>query len=224
MTGRALRVFTSVPVPPDLYLLAFNYFRIARYPCTVSDATEAAYQSSLRAFKSAAKYFDPPLEIVEVKGERSDQTAGSAVVRAREGERMSHRVEGVATRVACDATGKSMSSEKFAAWLYKILVNQCRTILGRRQRRELPAAEWEWDTTPGIVPCAAEQGELRDELARALASLAPDQREAVVLRFADDLTYDEMSAITGAGVSALKMRVQRACARLRELLLETSHA
>ena len=114
--------------------------------------------------------------------------------------------------------------EKFAAWLYKILVNQCRTILGRRQRRELPAAEWEWDTTPGIVPCAAEQGELRDELARALATLAPDQREAVVLRFADDLTYDEMSAITGAGVSALKMRVQRACARLRELLLETSHA
>ena len=63
----------------------------------------------------AARYW--PLEIVEVKGERSDQTAGSAVVRAREGERMSRRVEGVATRVACDATGKSMSSEKFAAWL-----------------------------------------------------------------------------------------------------------
>lgn len=114
--------------------------------------------------------------------------------------------------------------EKFAAWLYKILVNQCRTILARRQRRELPAAEWEWDTTAVIVSCAAEQGALRDELARALASLAPDQCEAVVLRFADDLTYDEMSAITGAGVSALKMRVQRACARLRELLLETSHA
>lgn len=50
----------------DLYLLAFNYFRIARYPCPISAATEAAYQSSLRAFKRATRYFDPPLEIVEV--------------------------------------------------------------------------------------------------------------------------------------------------------------
>lgn len=50
----------------DRYLLAFNYFRIARYPCPISAATEAAYRSSLRAFKRAARYFDPPLEIVEV--------------------------------------------------------------------------------------------------------------------------------------------------------------
>lgn len=114
--------------------------------------------------------------------------------------------------------------EKFAAWLYKILVNQCRTIIARRQRREQPVPEWEWDAATCIEPAAAEQGALRDELARALATLAPEQREAVVLRFSEELTYDEMAAITGAGVSALKMRVQRACARLRELLLETSHA
>lgn len=114
--------------------------------------------------------------------------------------------------------------EKFAAWLYKILVNQCRTIMARRQRRELPVPEWEWGADVSIEQGSVDQGALRDELARALAMLAPEQREAVVLRFSDDLTYDEMSAITGAGVSALKMRVQRACARLRELLLETSHA
>ena len=114
--------------------------------------------------------------------------------------------------------------EKFAAWLYKILVNQCRTVLSRQQRRELPMVEWQWEITSETDGSMAEQGALRDELSRALAALAPDQREAVVLRFGDDLTYDEMSAITGAGISALKMRVQRACARLRDLLLETSHA
>jgi esterase FrsA len=53
----------------DTYMLAFNYFRIARYPCPVSDATEKAYQDSLRAFRKAAKYFDPPLETVELSFE-----------------------------------------------------------------------------------------------------------------------------------------------------------
>jgi pimeloyl-ACP methyl ester carboxylesterase len=50
----------------ELYLLAFNYYRIARYPCPISSATQTAYEKSLRAFRKAAKYFDPPLEIVEL--------------------------------------------------------------------------------------------------------------------------------------------------------------
>jgi esterase FrsA len=50
----------------DLYLLAFNYYRIARYPCPVSPATQTAYEKSLRVFRKAAKHFDPPLEIVEL--------------------------------------------------------------------------------------------------------------------------------------------------------------
>ena len=61
------------------------------------------------------------------------------------------------------------------------------------------------------------------DLERALASLSAEQREAVVLRYADDLTYEEMARITGAGTSALKMRVQRAFVRLRILLGEVQH-
>ena len=50
----------------SLYLLAFNYFRIARYPCPTTAGTQQAYEHSLRNFRKAAKYFDPPLTIVEV--------------------------------------------------------------------------------------------------------------------------------------------------------------
>ena len=49
-----------------LYTLAFNYFRIARYPCPTTAGTQQAYEHSLRNFRKAARYFDPPLEIVEV--------------------------------------------------------------------------------------------------------------------------------------------------------------
>lgn len=113
--------------------------------------------------------------------------------------------------------------EKFAAWLYRILVNQCRTLLARRERHELPMAQWQWDATTA-ASAGADDGSLHAELAQALGVLTPEQREAVVLRFAEDLTYDEMAAVTGHGVSALKMRVQRACARLRQLLLEKANA
>ena len=52
----------------------------------------------------------------------------------------------------------------------------------------------------------------------ALADLAPALREAFLLRFVEDMSYDEMARHTGASVSALKMRISRARAALRERL------
>lgn len=50
----------------ETYLLAFDYFRIARYPVPSTPGKQAAYRNSLRVYLKAAKYFDPPLEIVEI--------------------------------------------------------------------------------------------------------------------------------------------------------------
>ena len=49
----------------ETYLLSFDYFRIARYPVPSTPGKQAAYRHSLRVYLKAAKYFDPPLEIVE---------------------------------------------------------------------------------------------------------------------------------------------------------------
>ena len=40
------------------------------------------------------------------------------------------------------------------------------------------------------------------------------------MRHVEDLSYDDMAVATGAGVSALKMRVKRACDALRSWLTE----
>ena len=121
--------------------------------------------------------------------------------------------------------GSYQERDKFSAWLFRIVVNQCRTIGARRRGTQTlhERAAVEDGLFDAAVEHPADQDALRDELSRALAQLDPDQREAVVLKFTEDLTYDEMSAVTGVGVSALKMRVQRACRRLRALLTETSH-
>ena len=112
--------------------------------------------------------------------------------------------------------------ERFSAWLSRILINQCRTIRTRVQRREEVFSHL--DLADAELFADAESVESAwPDLERALAQLPADQREAVVLRYSDDLTYEEMARITGAGESALKMRVQRAFARLRALLQEVSN-
>ena len=108
--------------------------------------------------------------------------------------------------------------ERFGAWLFRIVMNQCRTVAARRRRHETRGAAWDEDESVEADP--ADHQALREELDRALAQLTPDQREAVLLKYTDDFSYEEMAAITGTGVSALKMRVKRACERLRELLME----
>ena len=125
------------------------------------------------------------------------------------------------------ALGDYEERDRFSSWLFRILINQCRSAAARSARRErtFPGVEGGGAAalTDEATVDAAERYARRDQLERALARLRPEQREAVVLRLGEDLTYDEMAEVTGAGVSALKMRVTRAVARLRELLKETHH-
>jgi RNA polymerase sigma-70 factor (ECF subfamily) len=109
--------------------------------------------------------------------------------------------------------------DRFAPWLYQIVVNECRTFAARRARRERRIVDDEsaLEQASAAEP-ADEHGQ--EEIQRALDTLPIDQREAFVLKHVEDLSYDEMAELTGVGVSALKMRVKRACDRLRELLEE----
>jgi len=62
------------------------------------------------------------------------------------------------------------------------------------------------------------QAELARAIERALDRLTPEQREAFVLRHVDGKSYEEMAALLGTGVDALKMRVYRARDALRQQL------
>jgi RNA polymerase sigma-70 factor (ECF subfamily) len=117
------------------------------------------------------------------------------------------------------ALGEYEDRERFGAWLTRILVNQCRTLLSRTRRRE--SVFLDVDLRELDLACGSdERSKEWPELEHALMKLPQEQREAIVLKYSGDHTYEEMARITGAGESALKMRVQRAFARLRTLLQE----
>src|SRR5213079_1282840 len=114
--------------------------------------------------------------------------------------------------------------ERFGAWLFRILVNRCRTVGARRGRRARTFVSDEGALLEAAHDHPAERNAWREEIDRALQRLRPEQREAFLLKYVEDMGYDEMSRLTGVGVSALKMRVMRACERLRELLGEVQNA
>jgi len=113
----------------------------------------------------------------------------------------------------CDA-------ERFGRWLFGILVNRCRTAGGRASRRHRLFVRDDHALAHTAAADPAQRADWDDTVRWALGRLAPVLREAFLLKHVEDLEYDEMARLTGAGVSALKMRVKRACERLRILLTE----
>ena len=110
--------------------------------------------------------------------------------------------------------------QAFRTWLFQILINRCRTAAVRRQRRHRMFLVDDDTVASASVRPAAEASDLRAELQRVVDALDPDQREAFLLKHVEQLSYDEMAAATGVGVSALKMRVKRACDRMQWMLRE----
>jgi RNA polymerase sigma-70 factor, ECF subfamily len=105
---------------------------------------------------------------------------------------------------------------RFRSWLMQIVANECRSYGSRLTRRTRWFVQDEAALERAEAP--TDSFDLRDELHHALAMLPQPQREAFVLHYAEDMSYEEMATVTGTGVSALKMRAKRACERMRELL------
>lgn len=109
---------------------------------------------------------------------------------------------------------------RFGAWLFGILVNRCRTAGRRTARRQRMFVRDDVSLARATTAEPPESPDWDITVRRALDRLAPALREAFLLKHVEELEYDEMAKLTGAKVSALKMRVMRAREQLRVLLSE----
>lgn len=110
--------------------------------------------------------------------------------------------------------------EGFRFWLFGILAKRCRTYATQRARRQDFVVNSE-HIVAGAATAAFDAADgWRETIEWALRQLPADQREAFLLKHVEDLSYEEMEQLTGTRVPALKMRVFRARAALRQLLEE----
>jgi RNA polymerase sigma-70 factor (ECF subfamily) len=115
--------------------------------------------------------------------------------------------------------GRCTDPDRFGAWVFGILVNRCRTIGAQRARRErVQIADESAVLRAAVQDDPAGRQAVREAITAALAKVAPMLREAFLLKFVEELSYEEMADVTGASVPALKMRVLRARTELQRLL------
>ncbi len=112
----------------------------------------------------------------------------------------------------------------FVPWLITLARNHCRNELRRRKvalaHERAPAAEEAPQSARQLDSLLVE--ERRRRVRSALAELSSPLREALLLRFAEDLRYDEIASVVGTGESTLRSRVHHGLKALKAKLEEES--
>ena len=135
-------------------------------------------------------------------------------------ERARDAVQDTFIRLCRQERGKV--EDHVAAWLYRVCRNRV-LELRRKEDRMTPL-----DDQPMAVEAAdstdpAHQAQQNDHLAAVLGlleHLSPNQQEVVRLKFQDDMSYKQISSVTGLTVSNVGFLLHTAIRRLRSELRE----
>lgn len=118
------------------------------------------------------------------------------------------------------------TSRRFFPWLYSVGMNLARDHLRRTKAEpvmkdedeaEVPVQEYS-EQELALIRKADSQA-----VAKALTILGIEHREALVLRFREEMTIQEVADALDISLSAAKMRISRGLARIRRILSENGH-
>ena len=130
-----------------------------------------------------------------------------------------HQVEDVLQEVwlaAFRALPRLNDGSAVGHWLYRIARDKA-AVLWRRQRQPAHSLE---DANIAIEPDEPTEFGWEDaqEIHAALDQLSRDHREVLVLRFLEDMTYDQIAGVTGCPTGTVRSRLYYAKLALRRVI------
>jgi RNA polymerase sigma-70 factor (ECF subfamily) len=112
--------------------------------------------------------------------------------------------------IACRDLPKLRSKDKFTAWLAGI----CRNVAKQMNRQEI---QKNVHRLPSLQ-AQPEQNLFTDEVRRTVWQLRPRDREPIVLRYYDNLSYEQIAGLLGISVQAVHGRLIRAKRKIAKQL------
>jgi RNA polymerase sigma-70 factor (ECF subfamily) len=113
---------------------------------------------------------------------------------------------------------------RFRSYLMTIAFNRCQIVARQRgtARRKQPELEsrGEQPEAPDAPIEKLLESERAAQVRAVLLELDDRKRAALILRFCDELSYEEIAAVTGQPQGTVKAQVSRGLKRLREMLCE----
>ena len=118
--------------------------------------------------------------------------------------------------------GRLKRPEAFSVWLYQIARNQAYQYLRKEKKQSLTHYEENMplvaEETPDDFPA--------EDAARihlGLDRLSIEQREVLVLRFLEEMSYQEISEVVGCSLGTVRSRIYYAKITLRKFMEDLSH-
>jgi RNA polymerase sigma-70 factor, ECF subfamily len=187
---------------------------------------------------------EPELRLIERLIQRDEQ-AFNKLVKAYEGRIFGLMLRMIGSRAEAEdlaqevfvqvfkAIGSFRGESKLSTWIYRIAINLCKNrskylrVRHAGNEEELDSVNEQVGPTTAYRPTVAdvarpddmvEGKEVEHIVRRAIFELDPSFRECLVLRDIEDLSYDEIGAITGLPEGTVKSRIHRARGQLKEIV------
>ncbi len=112
--------------------------------------------------------------------------------------------------------------EHLKTWLFTVCRNRCLDVL-RKDKRVEPLDEIRWQKVAGKEPPPDEQAEADEKLDRVMGfldRLPKNQKEVVLLKFQQGMSYKEIQNVTGLNQGNIGFLIHTGLKRLREWMPE----
>jgi len=112
--------------------------------------------------------------------------------------------------------------EHLKTWLFTVCRNRCLDVI-RKDKRIEPLDEVRWQKVAGTEPAPDEQAEQDEALAevmRQMDRLSKSQKEVILLKFQQGMSYEEISEVTGLTSGNIGFLIHTGLKRLREMMQE----